>query len=80
MCSRRSPLEDWGTGSDTRSNREERHEHSPNRVAAQLAADKLRLATQIETAQQALALVVSSASAEWREELIQAMKVSGLCC
>ena len=44
-------------------------------MEAQLAVDKLRLATQIETSQQALALVVSSAGAEWREELTQAMEL-----
>ena len=35
-------------------------------MEAQLAVDKLRLAIQTETSQQALALVVSSAGAEWR--------------
>ena len=45
------------------------------RMEAQLAVDRLRLASQIETSQQALALVVSSAGAEWREELTQAMQL-----
>ena len=34
-----------------------------------------RLASQIETSQQAFALVVSSVAAEWREGLIQAMEL-----
>ena len=44
-------------------------------MEAQLAVGKLRWATQTETSQQALALVVSSAGAEWREELIRAMEL-----
>ena len=41
---------------------------------AQLAVDKLRLAAQIATSQQALSMVVSSTVAEWREELVQVME------
>ena len=42
-------------------------------MEAQLVADKLRLATQIQTSHKAFTLVVSSAGVEWREELIQPM-------
>ena len=44
-------------------------------LEAHLAVDKLRLATQIATSQQALSIVVSSAGDEWREELVQAMEL-----
>ena len=43
-------------------------------LEAQLAVDKLRLATQIATSQQAPSMVVFSAGVEWREELVQAME------
>ena len=44
-------------------------------LEAQLAVDKLRLAAQIATSQQALSMVVSSAGTEWREELVQALEL-----
>ena len=44
-------------------------------LEAQLAVDKLRLAAQISTSQQALCMVVSSAGTEWREELVQALEL-----
>ena len=44
-------------------------------MEAQLAVDKLRLATKIAESQQALALVISPAGAESREEFVQAMEL-----
>ena len=44
-------------------------------LEAQLAVDRLRLAAQIATSQQALSMVVSSAGTEWREELVQALEL-----
>ena len=43
-------------------------------LEAHLAVDKSRLAAQIANSQQAPSMVVSSAGAEWREELVQAME------
>ena len=44
-------------------------------LKAQMAVDRLRLAAQIATSQQALSMVVSSAGTKWREELVQTLEL-----